>query len=128
MEPVANGMAKAMAKPLAIGGQHDCQTSKFDNGSTLTDERTDGRTNERLQDSGEYRPVLNAPPPVDNEVSAPVRWVIRKRFSFMYGSQGMYWRVEHPSLPAYFDHQLHLYSWQDALDYALAHQAIAGAS
>lgn len=40
----------------------------LDNGSTLTDERTNGLTND-LQDQGLNRLVLNAPMPVDNKVS-----------------------------------------------------------
>lgn len=46
------------------------------------------------------------------------KWVIRKRWSFMWGSPGMYWRVSHSSLPAYFGHRYHLYSFADAVEYA----------
>lgn len=46
------------------------------------------------------------------------RWVVRKRFSFMYGSPGMYWRVSHRSLPAYFGHNLNFESFADAIEYA----------
>jgi hypothetical protein len=101
-----------------IGIPSDTQThaTRFDNGSTLTNGRTDGLTHDH-QDSGSNSQVPDAPRGVD-------KWVIRKRFSFMYGSPGLYWRVYHPSLPAYFGHSLHLYSWQDALDYALA--SVAG--
>lgn len=70
-------------------------------------------TNERIQDQGSNRLVPNAPGAVDKPV-------IRRRFSFMYGSPGMYWRVSHPSLPAYFGHALHLYTFDDAIEYANA--------
>lgn len=42
----------------------------FDNGFTLTNERTDGLTND-LQDQGSNRLVLNAPKPVDNRIPVP---------------------------------------------------------
>ena len=74
--------------------------------------------------------VLNAPLPVQTDDSASkkgaaVRFLVRKKFSPMYGSPGMYWSVEHPSLPAYFHHRLHFYTWADAIDYATA-KAIEG--
>ena len=46
------------------------------------------------------------------------KWVIRKRWSFMWGAPGWYWRVSHSSLPAYFGHALHMYSFEDAVEYA----------
>jgi hypothetical protein len=50
------------------------------------------------------------------------KWVIRKRFTFMWGSPGTYWRVSHSSIPD--GHPLHgsmhLYSFEDALEYVLA--------
>jgi hypothetical protein len=46
------------------------------------------------------------------------KWIIRKRWSYMWGNPGMYWRVSHSSLPAYFGHSLHLDTFADAVEYA----------
>lgn len=77
-------------------------------------------TDVRIQDQGKSSHLPDAPTPVDNPVSV-AKWIIRKRFSNMYGAPGMYWRVTHPSLPAYFGHSFHLYSFEDALEYVLDH-------
>jgi hypothetical protein len=53
------------------------------------------------------------------------KWIIRKRWSHMYGSPGWYWRVSHSSLPAYFGHSYHMGTFADAVDYATA-KAYAG--
>jgi len=97
---------------------------RFDNGSTLTDGRTDGLTHD-LQDSGSKSYVPDTPNPVDNPDS--VRWVIRKKRFWGTGHDA--WRVTHPSLPAYFNHSYHLDTFEDAIEYACAKAHwMAGAS
>ena len=46
------------------------------------------------------------------------KWVIRKRWSYMWGSPGWYWRVSHSSLPKYFHHSFHFDSFEYAVEYA----------
>lgn len=48
------------------------------------------------------------------------KFVIRKRFSWMWGSPGEYWRVSHSSLPRYFHNSYHFASFEDAIEYACA--------
>lgn len=59
------------------GKTETCQTlvKTLDNGSTLTNERTNGLTND-FQDQGSNRLVPDAPTPVDNHVS--LKWRIKK--------------------------------------------------
>ena len=46
------------------------------------------------------------------------KWVIRKRWSFMWGSPGWYWRVSHSALPKYFGRCFHFELFEDAVEYA----------
>lgn len=48
------------------------------------------------------------------------KWVIRKRFSQMWGSPGMYWRISHPSIPQGkpLYGSVHMGSFADAIEYA----------
>lgn len=43
---------------------------------------------------------------------------IKRTWSYMYGAPGWYWRVEHETLPSYFNQALHLYTFEDAIEYA----------
>jgi len=47
------------------------------------------------------------------------KWVIRRRWSFMWGSPGMYWRVSHPSIPQGrpLYGSVHLGTHADAIEY-----------
>jgi hypothetical protein len=44
------------------------------------------------------------------------KWIIRRKTFYWTGRPA--WRVTHPSLPAYFDHSLHLDTFEDAIEYA----------
>ena len=56
------------------------------------------------------------------------KWVIRKRWSFMWGSPGYYWRVSHSSLPAYVKYCYHFDSFENAVEYADAKARALAAS
>lgn len=108
-------MANELANDQQTSGKTEL-SHRFDSGSTLTDERTNGLTHD-LQDSGENTHVPNTSTPVDNRDSS--RWVIRKRIFPWTGRPA--WRITHPSLPAYFHHSFHMDSWEDAIEYVNDH-------
>ena len=56
-----------IGKPYDSQSLTHAEAIRFDNGSTLTDERTNELTDD-LQDQGLNRQVLNAPNPVDNRI------------------------------------------------------------
>jgi hypothetical protein len=80
--------------------------------------RTDVRTNERLQD-----PIANRRVP--DERTLVDKAIIRRRWSFMWGSPGWYWRVSHSSIPQGrpLYGSVRLYTFVDALEYANARVA-----
>ena len=70
-----------MTSNMTSGWQTDGNeefSQRFDSGSTLTDERTNGLTDD-LQDQGLNRRVLNAPNPVDNDVLITREDLLRTR-------------------------------------------------
>lgn len=73
-------------------------------------------TNARHGTDTQISQVPDAPKPVETPNSA--RWVIRKK-RFPWTGELM-WRITHPSLPKYFDHSLHLDTFEDAVQYACA--------
>lgn len=66
MEPLANAW-----QPDSKKGPSSSSCHRFDKGSTLTDERTNGQTDD-LQDQGASSSVPDAPNPVENEVEVAV--------------------------------------------------------
>lgn len=53
----------------------------------------------------------------------PEKWIIRKRWSFMWGSPGWYWRVSHSSIPQGkpLYGSVHFDSFEVAIEYAMDH-------